>query len=87
MNVLGMIRVLEEEVDVNELESVIDDSVISPGMGAFIAILLLAVASILLLVSMVRRLRRVRYREEVRAEIAEELAERDRGEEPDQRSE
>lgn len=49
----------------------------NPGLASFIAIVLLVFAVLGLLISMVRRLRRVRYREEVREKIAVELAERD----------
>lgn len=80
VSMLNLIAAYDEQTD--DLQAVVDDSVISPGMAAFIAILLLAGISFLLLVSMMRRLRRVRYREEVRAEIAKELAERD-GDAPD----
>lgn len=82
MSMLHAIVMLEERPD--DLEAVIDTSVMSPGMGAFIAILLLAASVFALLVSMVRRLRRVRYREEAREKIAAELAERgeDAGQDP-----
>lgn len=87
VSMLNLIAAYDEQTD--DLQAVVEDAAISPGMMAFIAILLLAGVSFLLLVSMMRRLRRVRYREEVRAEIAEELAERDRqasdpGQEPGQ---
>lgn len=74
-------RAVPDGQDGDGIETVIDSSVISPGLAGFIAVLILALAALALLTSMMRRLRRVRYREEVRAKIAIELAERD-GHEP-----
>jgi hypothetical protein len=53
-------------------------NLITPGVWGFIAILVVAVATILLLIDMNRRIRRSRYREEVRIKLAEEQAEADR---------
>jgi hypothetical protein len=47
---------------------------ITPGVWGFVAILVVAVATILLLLDMTRRIRRSRYREEVRVKIEEEQA-------------
>jgi uncharacterized membrane protein YcjF (UPF0283 family) len=43
-------------------------------VGGFIVEGLVAVAAILLILDMVRRMRRTKYREQVRAELAEEIA-------------
>jgi hypothetical protein len=51
-----------------------DETLITPGPLGFLFMFLIAVAVLLLILDMVRRIRRVRYREEVRAEIAEEQA-------------
>jgi hypothetical protein len=47
-------------------------NLITPGVWGFIAILVVAILTILLLVDMTRRIRRSRYREEVRVKLAEE---------------
>lgn len=51
---------------------VIDETLVTPGVVGFGATLLVALATIALAIDMVRRIRRVRYREQVRAEIAAE---------------
>jgi hypothetical protein len=52
-------------------------NLITPGVAGFIAIFLVAVATVFLLVDMTRRVRRSRYREEVRAKLDAEQAEAD----------
>jgi len=52
-----------------------DPNLVTPGVVGFIAIAVIAVATVLLLVDMTRRVRRVRYRAEVREQIASEDAE------------
>jgi hypothetical protein len=49
-------------------------NLITPGVWGFIAILLVGVATIFLLIDMTRRIRRSRYREEVRIKLEEERA-------------
>jgi len=49
-------------------------NLITPGVWGFIAILLVAIATIFLLIDMTRRIRRSRYREEVRIKLEEEQA-------------
>jgi len=51
-----------------------DPNLITPGVWGFIAILVVAVATIFLLIDMTRRIRRSRYREEVRIKLEEEQA-------------
>lgn len=51
-----------------------DENTVTPGVQGFFAIFLLAAAVVLLAVSMVRRIRRVRYREEVRLRLEAEAA-------------
>jgi hypothetical protein len=49
-------------------------NLITPGVFGFIAIFLGAVATVFLLIDMTRRIRRSRYREEVRLKLEEEQA-------------
>ncbi|BDI23570.1 hypothetical protein [Herbiconiux sp. L3-i23] len=49
-----------------------DETLVTPGPLGFVFIFVLAVAALLLILDMTRRVRRVRYREEIRAEIADE---------------
>jgi len=52
-----------------------DPNVVTPGVIGFVLTLLVAVATVLLVIDMTRRVRRVRYREQVNAELdAEQLA-------------
>jgi hypothetical protein len=51
-----------------------DPNLITPGVWGFIAILLVGIVTILLLLDMTRRIRRSRYREEVRIKLDEERA-------------
>ena len=50
-------------------------NLITPGVWGFIAILLVAVATIFLIIDMNRRIRRSRYREEIRLRLEAEKAE------------
>ena len=54
--------------------SVPDDDLVTPGWLGFLAIFLIAVATVFLLIDMTRRIRRVRYREEIREKLAAEEA-------------
>lgn len=49
-----------------------DPNLITPGVVGFIAIAFVAIATILLLLDMTRRVRRTRYRAEARERLAEE---------------
>ena len=51
-----------------------DPNLITPGVIGFIAIFVIAVATVFLLIDMNRRIRRSRYREQVRDELAAEDA-------------
>ena len=51
-----------------------DPNLITPGVIGFVVTFLIAVATVLLLLDMTRRVRRVRYREEVREKLAAEEA-------------
>ncbi|TDW30825.1 hypothetical protein [Cryobacterium psychrophilum] len=55
----------------------VDPNTVTPGVVGFFAIALVAVATVLLGTDMVRRIRRTTYREEIRARLAAEVAERD----------
>lgn len=52
-----------------------DPNLVTPGVVGFIAIAAVAIITVLLLIDMTRRVRRVRYRSEVREQIAAEQAE------------
>ena len=52
--------------------SIPDDDLVTPGWLGFLAIFLIAVVTVFLLIDMTRRIRRVRYREEIRAKLAAE---------------
>jgi len=58
----------------------IDPSIVTPGTLGWIVVLVLAIAVVLLAIDMLRRVRRVKYREEVNEALdAEQAAERDEG--------
>ncbi len=59
---------------------------VTPGVVGFVVTFLVAVAAVLLVLDMVRRIRRVRYREEIAQKLdAEQAAERDAAEGDDRR--
>ncbi|CAN5589204.1 hypothetical protein BH10ACT7_BH10ACT7_15530 [soil metagenome] len=51
-----------------------DPNAVTPGVIGFVAIFLIAVATVLLILDMTRRVRRVRYREEIRERLEAEAA-------------
>jgi hypothetical protein len=51
-----------------------DPNLITPGVIGFAITFLIAAATVVLLLDMTRRVRRVRYREEVRERLAQEAA-------------
>nr|WP_246335578.1 hypothetical protein [Microcella alkalica] len=53
----------------------VDPNLVTPGIAGFIAIALVTIAAILLVIDMSRRVRRVRYRGEVREQLEAERAE------------
>ena len=67
--------VLTAGIALAEKEKEFDPNTASPGVAGFIAVAVLAVAVILLLLDMNRRLRRSRIRGEVHEQIAAEAAE------------
>ena len=52
-----------------------DPDTVTPGVVGFIVTFLVAAVTVLLVIDMVRRVRRVNYREQMRAELEQELAE------------
>lgn len=62
-----------------------DPNLVTPGVIGFIAIFLIAVATVLLILDMTRRIRRTRYREEIRAKLAEEQADAAASDDPPER--
>lgn len=62
----------------------VDPDSVTPGFAGFAIVVVIVVAVILLIWDMNRRIRRVRYREEVREQLdAEEAATRDGSDDPD----
>lgn len=55
--------------------SAVPDDLVTPGVIGFVITFLVAVAAVLLIIDMTRRVRRLRYREEVRAQLEAEQAE------------
>ena len=49
-----------------------DPNIVTPGVVGFAVTFLIAVATVLLVIDMTRRIRRVRYREEIRQELVAE---------------
>ena len=52
----------------------LDEDTVTPGWIGFVAIFGVALITVFLIIDMTRRVRRVRYREEVRAKLAAEEA-------------
>ena len=50
----------------------LDEDTVTPGWVGFVAIFAIALITVFLIIDMTRRVRRVRYREEVRAKLAAE---------------
>lgn len=50
----------------------LDEESVTPGWQGFIAIFAIALITVFLIIDMTRRVRRVRYREEIREKIADE---------------
>jgi hypothetical protein len=61
-------------------DAIIVQTADTAAFAGFMVIGIIAVVAIFLLMDMVRRIRRTRYREQVRAELAQELAEQSSGE-------
>jgi large-conductance mechanosensitive channel len=59
-----------------------DPDTVTPGVIGFIVTFLVMAVTVLLVIDMVRRVRRVNYREQVRAELEEELAAQRKGDRP-----
>jgi hypothetical protein len=49
-----------------------NEDTVTPGWEGFTAIFLLALVVVFLIIDMTRRIRRLRYREEIRAKLAQE---------------
>ena len=54
-----------------------DPDMVTPGVLGFAVTFLIAIATVLLVIDMVRRIRRIRYRAEVREELEAEQAARE----------
>lgn len=66
--------------------SVVPDVDVTPGVAGFIAIALVAVVTILLVVDMTRRIRRTRYRAEIRERLEADAGDRTTTDEPARRA-
>ncbi len=55
-----------------------DESIVTPGPWGFLIVLFIAIATILLILDMTRRIRRTRYREELRERLQQEKADEER---------
>ena len=55
----------------------LDEASVTPGWIGFVAIFAIALATVFLIIDMMRRVRRVRYRSEIRDTIAAEADESD----------
>jgi len=64
---------------VRTAEEKLDPDTVSPGIGGFIITAVIALVVILLGYDLVRRVRRSRYREEIRVKLEGELAAREQG--------
>ena len=60
-----------------------DPNMVTPGVIGFFAIAFVGVATVFLGRDMVRRIRRTTYREEIKARLEAEVAERDAGTKPE----
>lgn len=61
----------------------VDENLVTPGPWGFAVMAILGIAVILLVIDMLRRIRRARYRSQVSEELdAQEAAEREAGDEP-----
>lgn len=76
MSVLSAV-VLAMDATPSPTPSIVDANVVSPGPWGFVFTAFIALATIGLIYDAVRRIRRVRYRDEIRAKLEAELAERD----------
>ena len=52
----------------------LDEDTVTPGWIGFVVIFALTILTVLLIIDMTRRIRRVRYREEIREKLANEEA-------------
>lgn len=60
----------------------LDDDTVTPGVWGFVLTIAVVVAVVLLIIDMVRRVRRVNYRAQVREQLEREAAEAADGEDP-----
>lgn len=65
---------LAENTPAPDTGSTVDANLVTPGVVGFVVTLLVALATVFLLVDMNRRIRRTRYREEVRMQLEAEQA-------------
>lgn len=66
---MGALAALMASTPTPSPSSTVDPTLVTPGPWGFAAILFIAVAVILLVIDMLRRIRRARYREEIGREL------------------
>ncbi|MFM6974882.1 MAG: hypothetical protein ACKOXM_07135 [Agromyces sp.] len=82
MSVLTAAVIWAAEATPTPSPSIVDENLVTPGPWGFAATAFVALATIGLIYDAIRRVRRVRYREEIQARLQEELAAKNAGPQP-----
>lgn len=77
MSLLTSLAVWVLDATPSPTPSIVDENVVTPGPWGFAATAFVALATIALVFDAVRRIRKVRYKDEIDARLQAELAERD----------
>lgn len=77
MSLLTSLAVWVLDATPSPTPSIVDENVVTPGPWGFVATAFVALATIALIFDAVRRIRKVRYKDEIDARLQAELAERD----------
>lgn len=77
MSLLTSLAVWVLDATPSPTPSIVDKNVVTPGPWGFAATAFVALATIALIFDAVRRIRKVRYKDEIDARLQAELAERD----------
>lgn len=77
MSLLTSLAVWVLDATPSPTPSIVDENVVTPGPWGFAATAFVALATIALIFDAVRRIRKVRYKDEIDARLQAELAERD----------
>lgn len=76
MSVLSIVSHVLADVTPAPTPTIVGDNVVTPGPWGFLATAFVALATIGLIYDAVRRMRRVRYKDEIDAKLQAELAEK-----------